>query len=65
MESFKKPHVGHWINGSMTQNVLLWVSTGIKENNIEKIEYGFSRGFDWISEVKRINGTNYHLEQEE
>ena len=65
MESFKKQHVGHWINGSMTQNVLLWVSTGIKENNIEKIEYGFRRGFNWIDEVKRLYGTNYHLEQDE
>jgi len=65
MESFTKPHVGHWINGDMTQNVLLWVSTGIKEDNIKKIEYGFSRGFSWIAEVKRLYGTNYHLEQDE
>jgi hypothetical protein len=63
MESFKQPLVVHWVNGDFIQNVFLWISTGIKENNKEKIEYGFSRGYNHISEVERLYGKNYHLEQ--
>ena len=63
MESFKKPLVVHWVNGSFIQNVLLWISIGIKESNIEKIVYGLNRGYNHISEVERLYGKNYQLGQ--
>jgi hypothetical protein len=65
MDSFKKQQVVHWVNGNFIQNVFLWISTGIKENNIEKIEYGLNRGYSHISEVERLYGKNYHLEQDQ
>jgi hypothetical protein len=44
MESFKKTF-HHWINGDFIQNVALWISTGIRDNDINKIKFGIERGY--------------------
>jgi hypothetical protein len=62
MESFKKS-LHHWINSDLIQNVALWISTGIKENDLEKIKFGFERGYNEISETIKNCGNNYNLEK--
>ena len=62
MESFKKS-LHHWINSDLVQNVALWISTGIKENDLEKIKFGFERGYNEISETIKNYGNNYNLEK--
>ena len=62
MESFKKSF-HHWINSDLVQNVVLCISTGIKENDLEKIKFGFERGYDEIMGTIKNYGNNYNLEK--
>jgi hypothetical protein len=63
MESFKKP-VANWVNGDFIQNCAIWISTGIKNNNVETVKYGFERGYEIIFENEKLYGKNYHGENE-
>jgi hypothetical protein len=44
MESFKKTF-HYWINGDFAQNISLWISTGIRDNDVDKIKFGIERGY--------------------